>query len=80
MIMSEIRCTCGALLSSVEAICESCLPSREHEAPRRTESLLRVRGVGRIATEPRSLLVLLDERPTDDDIRSLHEFLRGWYP
>ena len=148
--MSEIRCTCGELLTSVEAICERCLPGfgrnspkrrqitetdlfraalldirgchvpdqpahsqadevtwvMQHvgklrkiaadaldkaprwgmppgdvyEAPRRPGRSIRPRGVGRVADEPRALLVLLDERPTDDDIRSLHEFLRGWEP
>lgn len=50
----------------------------EYEAPRNLAENLRVRGVGRTADEPRALLVLLTERPTDDEIRSLHEFLRGW--
>jgi hypothetical protein len=50
----------------------------EYEAPRDPTEQLRVRGVGRVAEEPRALLVLLTERPTDDEIRSLHEFLRGW--
>lgn len=49
-----------------------------YEAPRDTSRPLKVRGVGRDAGEPRALLVMLTERPTDDDIRSLHEFLRGW--
>jgi len=39
---------------------------------------LRVRGVGRVADEPRSLLLALTERPTDDEIRSLHDFIRDW--
>lgn len=38
----------------------------------------RVRGVGRMADEPRALLVLLTEIPTDDELRSMHEFLRAW--
>lgn len=49
-----------------------------YEARRDTSEPLKVRGVGRDAEEPRALLVMLTERPTDDDIRSLHEFLRGW--
>ena len=36
---------------------------------------LRVRGVGRVADEPRALLVLLSDIPGDDDIRALHEWL-----
>ncbi len=39
---------------------------------------LRVRGVGRVADEPRALLVMLTGIPTDDDLRSLDDFLRGW--
>lgn len=51
---------------------------RDYEAPRDPAHALRVRGVGRVADEPRALLVLLSERPTDDEIRSLHEYLRAW--
>lgn len=38
---------------------------------------LRARGVGRVADEPRALLVLLTEIPGDDDIRVLHDWLVG---
>src|SRR5260221_759265 len=38
-------------------------------------SSLRARGVGRVADEPRALLVLLTDIPGDDDIRALHEWL-----
>jgi len=51
-----------------------------YEASRDLSQPLKVRGVGRVADEPRALLICLSERPTDDDIRSLHEFLRGWKP
>ena len=37
-----------------------------YEAPRDISVPLRVRGVGRVADEPRALLLALDERPTDD--------------
>ncbi len=40
----------------------------------------RVRGVGREADNPRAILVSLTEIPTDDELRSFHEFLRGWEP
>ena len=40
--------------------------------------IVRVRGVGRVVDEPKALLVFLDGQPTDDHIRSLHEFLRDW--
>lgn len=53
---------------------------REYEAPRDPSEPLLVRGVGRTEDEPRALLMLLTERPTDDEIRSLHEYLRGWNP
>lgn len=49
-----------------------------YEAPRDTSVTVKVRGVGRTVDEPRALLVLLTERPTDDELRSLHEFLRDW--
>ena len=45
------------------------------EAPRPT---LRVRGVGRVADEPRALLVLLTDIPTDTQLRELHDYLREW--
>lgn len=51
-----------------------------YEAPRNPSDPPLVRGVGRTTDEPRALLVLLTERPTDDEIRSLHEYLRGWDP
>ncbi len=38
----------------------------------------RVRGVGRVADEPRALLVMLTTVPTDDQLRELHNFLRDW--
>lgn len=41
---------------------------------------IKVRGVGRVADDPRSLLLCLSEMPTDDDIRSLHDFLASWRP
>lgn len=40
-----------------------------------TTSGLRARGVGRVADEPRALLVLLTDIPGDDDIRALHHWL-----
>jgi len=51
-----------------------------YEAPRDPNEEIRVRGVGRVADEPRAILIALTERPTDDEIRSLHEYLRGWNP
>lgn len=46
-----------------------------YEAPRDMSVPLRVRGVGRVADEPRALLLSLNERPTDDEIRALHDHL-----
>jgi hypothetical protein len=51
-----------------------------YEAPRDPNEEIRVRGVGRVADEPRAILIALTERPTDDEIRSLHEYLRFWNP
>jgi hypothetical protein len=49
-----------------------------YEAPRREADEIRVRGVGRDLFEPRSVRVALTERPTDDEIRSIHNWMRGW--
>jgi hypothetical protein len=51
---------------------------RTYEAPRNPAHVLRVRGVGRVVDEPRALLVLLTERPTDDELRSVHDYLKDW--
>ena len=37
---------------------------------------LRVRGVGRVADEPRAILVMLSDIPTDDEMREFHDFVR----
>lgn len=47
-----------------------------YEAPRNQSKKLRVRGIGRVADEPRALILMLDERPTDDEMRALHDHLR----
>lgn len=39
---------------------------------------LHVRGVTRVADEPRALLVALSDTLTDDELRAFHEFLRQW--
>lgn len=52
----------------------------QYEAPRNPDEPLKFRGVGRVSDEPRALLIALSERPTDDEMRSLHEYLRGWRP
>lgn len=39
---------------------------------------LKVLGISRIADNPQAFLLSLNACPTDDDLRSLHEFLRGW--
>jgi len=49
-----------------------------YEAPRREADEIRVRGVGRDLFEPQSVRVALTERPTDDEIRSIHNWMRGW--
>lgn len=49
-----------------------------YEAPRDTSQPLKVRGVGRVGDEPRALLVLLNERPTDDELRSVHDHLKSF--
>lgn len=49
-----------------------------YEAPRDETKMLKVRGVGRVEDEPRAVLVMLNEQPTDDELRNIHEFLRSW--
>lgn len=49
-----------------------------YEAPRREADEIRVRGVGRDLFEPRSVRIALTERPTDDEIISMHNWMRGW--
>jgi hypothetical protein len=49
-----------------------------YEAPRRDADEIRVRGVGRDLFEPRSVRVALTERPTDEEIKSMHDWMRGW--
>lgn len=46
-----------------------------YEAPRDIAIPLRVRGVSRVADEPRALLLALNERPTDAEMRALHDHL-----
>lgn len=50
-----------------------------YEAPR-TVPEIRVRGVSRDLFEPRSVSIALSERPTDDEICLIHDFLRERMP
>ncbi len=38
---------------------------------------LRINGVGRDAENERSLILYLSRRPTDDEMRRLHNYLNG---
>lgn len=38
---------------------------------------MKVRGVSRVADNPKAVLVTLDVEPTDGDLRRLHEVLRA---
>ena len=38
----------------------------------------RVIGVGRMADNERALSLILTDAPSDDDLRAIHEHLRGW--
>lgn len=40
----------------------------------------RVLGVGRMGDNPRAVLVSLERAPTDDELRALHDYLRGFAP
>jgi hypothetical protein len=71
----SIRNAMSEVLRSLPCAGES---GEVYEAPRDVSVSLKVRGVGRVADEPRALLILLSERPTDDEIRSLHDFLKLW--
>lgn len=44
------------------------------------QSVPAVKGVSRVADNSRALLLSLLVEPTDDEIRSLHDFLRNWAP
>lgn len=72
-------CTNGneCALSNVRCQWPDCRRPSIYEAPRDPAIPLRIRGVGRVADEPRALLLTLNERPTDDEIRVLHDHLRG---
>jgi hypothetical protein len=48
----------------------------EAEAARR--GIIWVRGVGRIDSEPRAVIVHLTGVPTDNQIRALDQFLTDW--
>jgi hypothetical protein len=49
-----------------------------HEAPRNPSDVLKVRGVGRVADEPRAILVFLSKQLTDDEMRNFHDYIRLW--
>lgn len=49
----------------------------EFSIPEWMRQSLRVRGVGRVADEPRALLVMFTDVPTDDELRKFHEYIRG---
>jgi hypothetical protein len=40
--------------------------------------VVKIRGVGRDVGHDQFVSLALSERPTDDQLRSLHEYLRGW--
>jgi hypothetical protein len=40
----------------------------------------RIVGVGRIADNDRAMLVMVAKPLTDDQLRALHDYLRGWKP
>lgn len=73
------KCTNGNNCPLPNTQCQwpDCAPHIQafYEAPRDLSVPLRVRGVGRVADEPRALLLALNERPTDDEIRALHDHL-----
>jgi hypothetical protein len=41
--------------------------------------MIRVRGVGRVGDEPRSVLVCLTDIPSDHWLRSFHDAIRDWH-
>jgi hypothetical protein len=71
-----VCCACGSerLVRMAPPLCARCDPS----APLGSGPEQKVCGVFRFKDNPRALLIALAEYPTDDEIRSLHEFLRGW--
>jgi len=49
---------------------------QEFRLPEGMRPPIRVRGVGRVADEPRALLVMFTDIPTDDEIRQFHDYVR----
>ena len=47
------------------------------EPPRKGAVYPRVRGVGRMFDNDRALLLMLASKPTDDDLRAIHDVLKG---
>ena len=73
-----VCCACGSerLVRMAPPLCARCDPA----APIGIDEQQKVCGVFRFKDNARTLLIALSERPTDNEIRSLHEFLRGWRP
>lgn len=73
-----VCCACGSerLVRMAPPLCAKCDPS----APPDSAAPQKVCGVFRFKDNPRALLIALSERPTDDEIRSIHDYLRGWQP
>jgi len=81
--MTTPRCyNCGQLLGHTDDACPVCLPNFYQSLTLGLDPInrQRVMGVGRMADNDRAALVMLAKPLTDDKLRSLHDYLRGWKP
>ena len=81
--MSAPRCYhCGYLLGHIDDACPICLPYFGRRNPLGPDPINRQRslGVGRMGDNDRAALVMLTKPLTDDQLRSLHDYLREWKP
>lgn len=71
-----VCCVCGRspVARMAPPLCAVCDQAPINSGPQP----LRVRGVGRVADEPRAILLMLSDIPSDDQMRDLHEFMREW--
>lgn len=80
-VVKDKKSLCGTCPSPTACRAMGCLmPDPRLSAPVPTApraALPKVWGVAREADSPNTLCVMFDERPTDDELRELHELLRA---
>jgi hypothetical protein len=84
MTMSPAQCAvCGMPLGHIDDACPKCLPNfhSDHSAnvvtlaPSQSKRL-KVYGMGRVGDNPQALLLILNQCPTDNQLRYLHDVMR----